>query len=72
MKNIQVTDLPTGKRMEWVNDLTRRLYDIMKSETSVEDLHEFVGDVVEDFLREVVQYTMRVNAIEESYKPKAK
>lgn len=54
MKNIQVTDLPTGKRMQWVNDLTRRLYDIMKSETSVEDLHEFVGDVVEDFLREVV------------------
>merc|ERR1712228_556575 len=69
MRNVEVSDLPTGKRAEWVNDLTRRLYDIMKSETSVEDLHEFIGETVEDFLREVVQYHMRVDAIQQKYKP---
>jgi hypothetical protein len=69
MKNVDISDLPKGKRMEWVNDLTRRLYDITKSETSVEDLHEFIGEVVGDFLEETEDYFRRVEAIEQKYNP---
>lgn len=69
MKNVDISDLPKGKRMEWVNDLTRRLYDITKSETSVEDLHEFIGDVVGDFLEEADDYFRKVEAIEQKYNP---
>lgn len=56
MKNIQVDDLPEGKRVEWVNDLTRRLHDIMKSENNVEDLEEFAGDMIEDAFRGLNRY----------------
>jgi hypothetical protein len=69
MKNVDISDLPKGKRMEWVNDLARRLYDITKSETSVEDLHEFIGDVVGDFLEEAHDYFSKVEAIEQKYNP---
>lgn len=35
MKNVNVSDLPEGKRVAWVNDLSKRLYDIIDSGDSV-------------------------------------
>jgi hypothetical protein len=67
MKNIDVSDLPEGQRMSCVNDLARRLDDILKSENNVQDLHEFIGEVAEDALREVEGYMMKVEAVEQQY-----
>lgn len=67
MKHLKVTDLPTGKRAQWVNKLAKELYDIMKSETSIEDLEDFVEDTIEDFAREVEHYFEEINRIEQTY-----
>lgn len=67
MKNVEITDLPTGKRMEWVNHLTKQLYDIMKSENNVEDLEEFLGEIVHDALREIEYHVEDMNRREQKF-----
>ena len=67
MKHVEVSDLPTGKRMEWVNDLSKQLYTIMKSETSVRDLEDFAEDIIEDTLHEVGRWMEEADRVEQKW-----
>lgn len=50
-RNIDVSDFPTGRRMSWVNDLTKALYDIMKSDDPVHQWENAVGHALDEFFR---------------------
>ena len=51
MKSLRVSDLPQKIRVKWVNSLARKLNSIMTSSNNVEQLEDFVGEILEDFLR---------------------
>ena len=51
MKRLKVSDLPQRVRVKWVNSLARKLKSIMTSSNNVEQLEDFVGEILEDFLR---------------------
>jgi len=70
MKHIKVTDLPTGKRMEWVNQLTHEIYDIMKDENSIERLHDFAGDLIEEFVEETEHWMHDAERYEQTFNKK--
>jgi hypothetical protein len=72
MKSLKVSDLEVSheKRAKWINDLALKLKSIMASSNSVEQLENFVGHILEDFLREVGHYVERVDQLEQAYRPK--
>ena len=63
-KSLKISELPTGKRMRWVNGLAKELNDIMQSEDPASGAEDFVGDVLEDFVHEVEEWMVQVEAIE--------
>jgi len=64
MDHIEVTDLPTGKRMQWVNQLAGELVRIMNSDDSIQELHEFIEDSADELFDELMQYGQEVERIE--------
>jgi len=68
-QSIKISDLPTGKRMQWVNELAKDLNDIMQSEDPANGAQDFVEDVLEEFVNDVERWMIRVEAIEQSLKP---
>ena len=67
MDHIEVTDLPTGKRMQWVNQLAGELVRIMQSDDSVQELHEFIEDSADELFDEMMQYGEEVERIEQTF-----
>jgi len=63
-KEVQVADLPTGQRMQWVNELAQELYDIMQMGDPVEGVEHFIDNVLEEAFHEIARYMETVNRIE--------
>lgn len=67
-KNVNVSDLPTGARKQWVNQLAAKLYAVMKSDLPVKEAHKFVGHILERQAREVFEYFERIEQIEQQWR----
>jgi len=63
-KEIQVGDLPTGQRMQWVNELAQELYEIMQMGDPVEGVEHFIDNALEEVFHEVARYMETVNRME--------
>jgi len=68
-KNLNVDDLPTGKRKQWVNDLAGELYNIMKSGRPVRKLHHAIEDVVQGAIKKFVRFETMIDKMERDMKP---
>lgn len=53
-KNIEIGDLPTGKRMEWVNDLASTLYRAIKSERPSRSVDKWIFNTIDNTLRGIM------------------
>jgi hypothetical protein len=63
-KEVRVADLPTGQRMQWVNELTQELYEIMQMGDPVSGVEDFVDDVLEDIFHQIARYMQTVDQME--------
>ena len=62
---VEVQDLPEGKRKQWVNELSKELYNIMKSDRPVRKMHHAIEDVMQGMEREIIRYMEKAERIEQ-------
>lgn len=64
---MEVRDLPNSSRMRWVNTLTSKLYNIMRSRYPVRDLYSFLKQHARDIERTVERYANTIDQEEQKY-----
>jgi hypothetical protein len=64
---LEITDLPTGKRMRWVNELVKKLYSVMQDEEPVRQLYRMLDRVEHDVERSVSHYMRDAERMEQKF-----
>jgi len=54
--NVEISDLPTGERMQWVNEFFEGLVDMLHSERPAEQIHDWIINELEIIREEMVKY----------------